>query len=188
MRAVKLWSSVSAEERKKSGNPPPEWVKESIYFSDNQSVPYFESLSYQVMTDDEFTAYLAQHQSSFDAYLQTGYQEVASFNVLFQENEEKIRKGKEFLLLFKLRNLAEGINWPQAVWLHHRIKNWNVNIINLGAFEVDIYNVINSGDLESAIYMLQSGEADDMSKPYHWVTPARIQWCVQELTKLLQSP
>lgn len=188
MRAVKLWASASADEIARSGNPPLEWVKDSIYFTDSQSIPYFESLGYQVMTDDEFESYLAQHQSSFWAYFNSGYQDVASFNQLFQENEEKIRKGKEFLLRFKLKNLSEGINWPQAVWLHHRVKNWKVNVMGIGQIEVDLYNVINSGDLESAIYMLRSGDIDDMSKPYHWVTHDRIQWCVNELTKILTQP
>lgn len=187
MRAIKFWSEASLEERQRNGNPPTDWIKESVYFSDQSAIPYFESLGYQIMSDQQFDEYVIANQSSFNAYLESGYREVSDFNKLFHENELKIVKGKEFLLRFKLKNIAEGITWPQAVWLHHRVKNWIVTVNGIGDFAIDLYNVINSGDLESAIYMIASGQADDMTQSYHWITEQRKNWAIQELQKILQS-
>lgn len=185
--AYRSWGDASEAERQKNGNPPAEWPKESFAFDDAGLIQKFIDAGFRVLPHDEFESLKASLSDEFNDYL-NGY--LISNDAMLRsiaENEEKIQAGKRVLVRFKMKNLSEGITWAQAVWLHHRVKNWVVNVTGVGPVEVDLYNVLNSGDLESAVYMILSGNPDDMTKPYHWVTPQRMQWVASEIQKELQG-
>jgi hypothetical protein len=104
------------------------------------------------------------------------------------DNEGKREFGLRLMLAFKQKNLSEGIQWYQSVYLHARLRSWVVampDAVGGGTETVDLLNMILSGDIESACLSAQFGMADDMTEPRHWVTQERIDWCVNEMKKFL---
>ena len=93
-----------------------------------------------------------------------------------------------YMLAFKQKNLSEGINVAQALWVHHRVRAWPVTLPpEMGglSYTVDVLNMIVSGDVEVATLSLMHGTPDDMSEPYHWLSAERISWLVEGLTEFL---
>lgn len=94
--------------------------------------------------------------------------------------------GSKLMLAFKQKNLSEGIQWYQAMHLHGRIRNWQVNMPSalltaLGGVpdpgvSVDLVNIIVAGDMETASLALTYGVADDMTSPFHWASQERLDW------------
>lgn len=94
--------------------------------------------------------------------------------------------GSKLMLAFKQKNLSEGIQWYQALHLHGRIRNWQINMPSalltaMGGvpdpgIHVDLANIIVAGDMETASLALTYGVADDMTSPFHWASQARLGW------------
>lgn len=99
-----------------------------------------------------------------------------------------IKRRKEFcedlIERLKKKNIQEGINVMQAMWMHHRMRALDVNYMGV-PMTVDILNMVISGDVEVATLSLQNSVADDMSQPYHWLGQERIDWIILELKKFL---
>lgn len=96
--------------------------------------------------------------------------------------------GEKLMIAFKQKNILEGINLHQAIWLHSRMRAWEVSIPSVfgtDVVKVDIINMITAGDIETATVALQFGTADDMTKSYHWVSQERINWLVNQSKKWL---
>lgn len=99
--------------------------------------------------------------------------------------------GSDLMLAFKQKNLSEGIQWYQAMWLHHRLRNWQVTmppalLTALGEIpdpnmSVDLVNVIVAGDLDLASLCLTYGTADNMTSPFHWCSQERMDWLNTQL-------
>ena len=99
--------------------------------------------------------------------------------------------GDQVIEEFKLKNLKEGIKWFQAIHLHERIKNWKVNLpaeVGGGEAFVDIFNMVLSGDIETASLALLYGENDDMTQGKHWVTNERRMWLLNRMREWLGWP
>lgn len=98
--------------------------------------------------------------------------------------------GEKLTEEFKYKNLQEGITWYQAVHLHSRVRDWKVNYPSplTGSENVDLFNMILSGDIETASLSLQYGENDDMTLPQHWVTQERRMWLVNKMRVWLGWP
>lgn len=90
----------------------------------------------------------------------------------------------ELLERFKLKNINEGINALQGMWMHHKLRDYTVNFMGI-TFHIDIMNLAISGDLEIACISLLYGETDDMSLPYHWLSASRKAWLITELKSFL---
>lgn len=103
----------------------------------------------------------------------------------------KVKERKEFaddlMERFKQRNIADGINAAQGLWMHHRIRALDITVSSI-PMTVDLANFIISGDVELACISLQYAQPDDMSLPYHWMSQARVDWLVTELKKYLGWP
>lgn len=102
--------------------------------------------------------------------------------------------GSNLMLAFKQKNISEGIQWYQALWLHHRMRNWQVNMPSalltaLGVSDpgmtVDLVNIIVAGDIETASLALTYGIADDMTSPFHWGSAERIGWMNDQMKRWL---
>jgi hypothetical protein len=103
--------------------------------------------------------------------------------------------GSKLMLAFKQKNLAEGIQWYQAVHLHGRMRDWQVVmppalLAALGgvpdpALRVDMVNIIVAGDIETASLALTYGVADPMTSPFHWISQERIDWMNTQLKSWL---
>lgn len=186
MKAVKFWATASHDEKEKSGNPPDSLPKDIIHFEDSDLIQRFIESGYSVMSDDDFANLMNQLEGDIAAYHQSGYRSIVERDAIFALNDDRAKQGRDFLLRFKLKNISEGVTWPQALWLHQRVKSWHVQT-PIGSFEVDLMNIILSGDLEAAIICLRHGLPDDMTSPFHWVTQERIDWCISELIKILRQ-
>jgi len=96
--------------------------------------------------------------------------------------------GEKLVLAFKQKNISEGIQWYQAIHLHHRMRAWNVNFpVQLGGTTevVDIVNMVCSGDIETTTLALMYGTPDEMTSPLHWVSQDRINWMVTQMKNWL---
>lgn len=94
------------------------------------------------------------------------------------------RFAQELMIAFKVRNIQEGINAPQAMWLHHRIRALDTTITGV-AMTVDLSNMAMSGDLETAYLALAGCAADDMSQAYHSLSQERLNWMKTEIAIFL---
>lgn len=95
------------------------------------------------------------------------------------------------LLAFKHKNITEGINAPQAIWLHAKMRALQVNLPpQMGGLScsIDVLNMALAGDAEAACIALQFCEVDDMSQPYHWFNDDRRDWLVNNLKEFLGWP
>ena len=74
---------------------------------------------------------------------------------------------------FKISNQDQEINFEQAVWTHHRLR---AAVINVGGteFTIDLLNLVVSGDITVAKYVLDLMTPDDMTQPYHWLSQERL--------------
>ena len=98
-----------------------------------------------------------------------------------------VQFARDLFRQFKQKNKDEGINGLQALWLHHRMRAWNVTFMGV-PFVEDVINMGASGDIETACLSLLYGTPDDMSLPYHWLNQERINWLVAEMKAHLGWP
>lgn len=90
----------------------------------------------------------------------------------------------------KVDNIKSEINIFQALWVHHRMRAVEISSINvpgagavpLGyACTIDVMNLIISGDMEVAFFVLDAMTPDDMTQPYHWLSSAKIAMIKNEI-------
>lgn len=89
---------------------------------------------------------------------------------------------------FKNNNIVNGLNVVQALWLHHRMRAWEVTLpVQYGGFSyvVDVLNMAVSGDLETAYFAIRFGTLDDMSQAYHCIDQDMVDWLKNELSSYL---
>jgi hypothetical protein len=99
--------------------------------------------------------------------------------------------GSKLMLAFKQKNLAEGIQWYQAMHLHGRMRDWQVTMPSalltaMGGvpdpgIRVDMVNIIVAGDIETASLCLTYGTPDAMTSPFHWISQERMDWMNTQL-------
>lgn len=103
--------------------------------------------------------------------------------------------GSKLMLAFKQKNIAEGIQWYQAMHLHNRLREWQIVMpdalltamggISDPNIKLDLVNVIVAGDMEVASLALTYGVADNMTSPFHWASAERINWMNTQIRKWL---
>lgn len=91
---------------------------------------------------------------------------------------------EDLLSRFKKRNISDGINAAQGLWMHHRMR---ANDITFGGQSrtIDVLNLAISGDIEIACLTMIYTTPDDMSQSYHWLSSARIGWLVADMKSFL---
>lgn len=104
--------------------------------------------------------------------------------------QDRKKYGEQLIEDFKLKNLSDGIQWFQAVHLHSRVRAWQVNYPAPigGSDTVDIFNMILSGDIETASLSLLYGVNDEMTLPTHWITNERRLWLINQMRIWLGWP
>lgn len=89
----------------------------------------------------------------------------------------------------KEKNLLEGLSTiDQAAWVHHRLRKVDYNLDAGLVVQIDVLNLVVSGDIETAESVLGQMSPDDMTEPYHWWTQARIDWVRNEVRSYLGWP
>lgn len=124
--------------------------------------------------------------------------EYLSNNQYKADNEARQEFGENLMLAFKQKNISEGMQWFQAIHLHSRIKDVIVTyptpeqfphpayaavgaLIGGQTKNVDIFNMIKGGDIETAYFSLLYTTNDPMTSPEHWITEERRQWLLEQM-------
>jgi hypothetical protein len=113
-------------------------------------------------------------------------------NPLVIKTEWLIKDRKQFademMQRFKYRNIGGNLNIVQALWLHHRMREWDVTLpAGMGGFtyKVDVLNMAVSGDLETAYFAIRYGQLDAMYEPFHCIDQEMVDWLKNELKNYL---
>jgi hypothetical protein len=114
------------------------------------------------------------------------------------DNSARQEFGENLMLAFKQKNISEGMQWFQAIHLHARVKDLIVtyptpaqfphpSYAEVGAIiggqtkNVDAFNMIKGGDIETAYFSLLFAQNDPMTSPEHWITEERRQWLLEQM-------
>lgn len=99
-----------------------------------------------------------------------------------------IQKRKEYadylLERFKAKNILEGINAFQGLWMHHRMRAAEITFYET-SYTIDVMNLAISGDIEIACLTLQNMVPDDMTLSKHWLSSDVINWIVSDMKSFL---
>jgi len=85
---------------------------------------------------------------------------------------------------FKFKNISEGINALQAMYMHHKMRALPVTFYGV-PMTLDLLNMVVSGDIEVACLSLMYCTPDDGTMPFHWLNAARVSWLVTEMKSYL---
>ena len=181
---------IYASDREKPTTMPDAWPRGQVINLGNSQSPPDQSGEWLVMTESEFEGYKAIHRPAYLAYRQT-----IDANLLLAQNLGlTIKQNKEFAdkLLQKLKekNIAEGLsNINQSAWVHHRLRKIDYVLSDgITVVQLDIMNLVVSGDVETAEQALGQLTPDDMTKSFHWLTQDRVDWIRNEIRAYLGWP
>lgn len=132
---------------------------------------------------DDTSEEVWQKKLSFYTQTPPSPQEISDSRLQFTI-EERIVWAKSMLQRFKKRNIGLGINAPQSLWLHHRMRALEINFMGIPMVQ-DIVNMAASGDIETACLAIMYSVPDDGSQPYHWYTIETRQWLINEMKSYL---
>jgi len=85
---------------------------------------------------------------------------------------------------FKARNISQGINALQGLWMHHRMRAASISFYGV-PLTIDVMNLAISGDIEIACLTLMNVAPDDGSQPHHWLIQERIDWLIADMKGFL---
>lgn len=90
----------------------------------------------------------------------------------------------------KEKNILDGLNSiDQSAWVHHRLRKIDYTLSdNTTVVQLDLMNLVVSGDIETAEQALGQVTPDDMTEAYHWLDQARIDWIRNEIRTFLGWP
>ena len=90
----------------------------------------------------------------------------------------------------KQKNIIEGLSSiDQAAWIHHRLRKIDYTLSdNVTVVQIDVMNLVVSGDIETAEQVLGQIVPDDMTQAYHWLSQARIDWIRNDIRTYLGWP
>lgn len=175
--AVKLQS----ENPNNLDNIPDHWPWKRIAVTDEEAAAYI-ALGWTIFTDAELQEYMNGKSSSMQKFfLDQVYTSENFWNISI---EKRIEFSKNLIERFKKRNIDQSINAAQALWMHSRVRALEVTFAGLN-LQIDIMNLVISGDIEVATLALLNCIPDDGSRPYHWLTAERLNWLITEMKTFL---
>lgn len=117
---------------------------------------------------------------------------IPDYLALTVENTVTENKGfaDEMMQRLKEKNILEGLSSiDQSAWVHHRLRKLDYTLSdNTTVVQLDVMNLVVSGDIETAEHALGQMTPDDMTETYHWWTQARIDWIRNEIREYLGWP
>lgn len=114
---------------------------------------------------------------------------VPDYTTIYIKNT--VRQNKEFaddmMQRMKEKNISEGLSSiDQSAWVHHRLRKTDYTLSdNTTVVQIDVMNLVVSGDIETAEHVLGQMSPDDMTESYHWLTQERIDWIRNEIRQYL---
>lgn len=114
----------------------------------------------------------AKHPPSDDEKLQAALSRtVSESRIIADQIIEEIKK--ENLAYFLQNEISNDIAILKSLWTHHRLRNIELTVSGI-TMNIDLMNLIITGDLETAYVVLSSITPDDMTQPYHFLSSDRI--------------
>lgn len=92
---------------------------------------------------------------------------------------------RKIMVYFKMQNLLAGLNASQGLYVHSRLRRIVFTYSDGVVYNIDLLNLVVSGDLELAYIVLSYMTPDDGSQPYHWLTSDKINYLRTEIAKYL---
>ena len=129
-------------------------------------------------TEEEWAAALAPY-----AVAPPTPEQIAVLRIDITIEQRKIY-ADDLMSRFKRRNISDGINGYQGLWMHHRMRALDITFMGK-AFTIDVLNLAISGDIEIAALTLMNATPDDMSEAFHWLSADRINWLVGDMKTFL---
>lgn len=131
----------------------------------------------------------SMNESALDALVAAHIPDMTKIYVQNTVQENKIF-ADDMMQRMKEKNLLEGLSTiDQAAWVHHRLRLVDFTLSdNTTIVQIDVMNLVISGDIETAEFVLGQMAPDDMSEPHHWWTQARIDWIRNEIRTYLGWP
>lgn len=105
----------------------------------------------------------------------------------YPDQESAIMFSKKLLSDWMRKNTLEGMTIQQSLWVFSRIEDFSILIDGTNK-KVDLFKMFQSGAIHTLYYCILRFTADDMSKPYHWVTQERINWVKAKIEEYLGAP
>lgn len=156
---------------------PAYWPWKKTTITDEESAD-FEAAGWSVFTEVEYDEYLKEKKVP----LETHYiaKMTGQYKYLDVSIQSKIDFAQSLIAEFKKKNISEGINALQGLWMHQRTRALPVTLNGI-TFTVDLMNMVISGDLELACLSLMNTPADNMTMPFHWLSQERLNFLVAKL-------
>lgn len=107
-----------------------------------------------------------------------------AIDILKETIEQRRHYAEDLIQRFKYKNITEGINALQAMYMHHKMRALPVSFYSV-PMTLDILNMVVSGDIEVACLSLMNCTADDGSMPFHWLNQERVNWLVADMKSYL---
>jgi hypothetical protein len=98
----------------------------------------------------------------------------------------------------KKLNIENGLGIAQSLWVHERLRKMQITVSEGHAaafpplapvvgmsFDIDLLNLVITGDIETAFAVLICCTPDDMSEPYHALSAEMIGWILGEIASYL---
>lgn len=107
---------------------------------------------------------------------------------------KSVKQNKEFaddmMQRLKEKNILEGLDSiDKSAWVHHRMRKVDYTLSDTTTVaQLDVMNLVVTGDIETAEQALGQMSPDDMTKDYHWLTQERIDWIRNEIRNYLGWP
>lgn len=127
-------------------------------------------------------------ETSLDAVISA---HVPDYTKIYVQNTVKESKdfADDMMQRMKEKNLLEGLSSiDQAAWVHHRLRKTDYVLDAGPTVQIDVLNLVVSGDIETAEHVLGQMSADDMTESYHWLNQDRINWIRNEIRTYLGWP
>lgn len=114
------------------------------------------------------------------------------YTTLYVKNTVQQNKAfaDQMMQRLKEKNILEGLSSiDQSAWVHHRLRKVDYTMDDgVTIIQLDVLNLVVSGDIETADKILGQIAADDMTETYHWLNQDRIDWIRNEIRTYLGWP
>lgn len=139
--------------------------------------------------DDLMVTGSSMNETALDAVIAAHEPDMAAIVI-----EKTVAENKDFanklMQDIKFKNIEEGLNSiDQSAWVHHRLRKIDYTLSDATTVvQIDLMNLIISGDVETADQVLSQLVVDDMTENYHWLNQDRVDWIRNEIRTYLGWP
>jgi hypothetical protein len=146
--------------------------------SDTASVTIFFSSPLPLEEEQELSNIVHTHSSSFSSSFEY------LMNSSAKSQEQNMTFGRTLLHDFMRKNILEGMNISQSLWVFSRFEAFEVST-SFGSKRVDLFKMFQSGAIPTVYFCILQVSPDSMEEGYHWITADRLEWVKVRLREFL---